>query len=364
MIDTPSGRIPLREVADIADSDSPDEIIRDNGHRRIAIMINTNGSDMTAITRHIEAQIARLKVPVGYYLTIEGNYKEQQAAMTRIGVLSLVSILLIFAILYSRYNSAVLSLIIMANVPLALVGAVFAMRVSGGTLSLATAIGFITLAGISTRNGILKISHYINLVLHEDERFGRKMIVRGSLERMTPVLMTALSAGLTLVPIMIGGAGAGTEILAPVAVVIFGGLISATLLDAVLTPILFLRFGEKPLVRLQEQLVPRQDLGSVLAPGIAAQNRKPVSTSRRACVLLLPLEPKAEPASDGPRRRKNSGAKNRSYCIGSADRQRPATLPGRTADWASCQRDAPVVARYSILNGKLNPARLKSPAVR
>jgi HME family heavy-metal exporter len=92
-------------------------------------------------------------------------------------------------------------------------------------------------------------------VLHEDEIFGRKMIVRGSLERMTPVLMTALSAGLALVPIMIGGAGAGTEILAPVAVVIFGGLISATLLDAVLTPILFLRFGEKPLVRLQEQLV-------------------------------------------------------------------------------------------------------------
>jgi HME family heavy-metal exporter len=175
--------------------------------------------------------------------------------MMRIGTLSLVSILLIFAILYSRYNSAVLSLIIMANVPLALVGAVFAMRVSGGTLSLATAIGFITLAGISTRNGILKISHYINLVLHEDETFGRKMIVRGSLERMTPVLMTALSAGLALVPIMIGGAGAGTEILAPVAVVIFGGLISATLLDAVLTPILFLRFGQKPLARLQEQLV-------------------------------------------------------------------------------------------------------------
>jgi len=255
LIDTPSGRVPLREVAEIADSDSPDEIIRDNGHRRIAILINTNGSDMTAITRHIEAQIARMKVPVGYYLTIEGNYKEQQAAMMRIGTLSLVSILLIFAILYSRYNSAVLSLIIMANVPLALVGAVFAMRVSGGTLSLATAIGFITLAGISTRNGILKISHYINLVLHEDETFGRKMIVRGSLERMTPVLMTALSAGLALVPIMIGGAGAGTEILAPVAVVIFGGLISATLLDAVLTPILFLRFGQKPLARLQEQLV-------------------------------------------------------------------------------------------------------------
>jgi HME family heavy-metal exporter len=253
LIDTPAGRIPLREVAEIADSDSPDEIIRDNGHRRIAILINTNGSDMAAITRHIEEQIARLKVPTGYYLTIDGNYKEQQAAMSRIGVLSLVSLLLIFAILYSRYNSTVLALIIMANVPLALIGSVFALRLTGGTLSLATAIGFITLAGITTRNGILKISHYINLVLHEGETFGAGMIVRGSLERMTPVLMTALSAGLALVPIMVSGAGAGTEILAPVAVVICGGLISATLLDAVLTPILFLHFGERPLAQLQEQ---------------------------------------------------------------------------------------------------------------
>jgi CzcA family heavy metal efflux pump len=253
LIDTPLGRVPLHEVTEIADSDSPDEIIRDNGHRRIAILINTNGSDMTAITRHVEAQIAQLKVPAGYYLSIEGNYKEQQAAMTRIGILSLVSIVLVFAILYSRYNSTVLSLIILANVPLALVGSVFALRLTGGSLSLATAIGFITLAGISTRNGILKISHYINLVLHEGESFGTKMIVRGSLERMTPVLMTALSAGLALVPIMVNGAGAGTEILAPVAVVIFGGLISATLLDAVLTPVLFLRFGAKPLSRLHGQ---------------------------------------------------------------------------------------------------------------
>src|SRR5438045_3634889 len=110
----------------------------------------------------------------------------------------------------------------MANVPLALVGSVFALRLTGGALSLATAIGFITLAGISTRNGILKISHYINLVLHEGETFGTTMIVRGSLERMTPVLMTALSAGLALVPIMIRGAGDGPENLAPVAVVICG----------------------------------------------------------------------------------------------------------------------------------------------
>jgi HME family heavy-metal exporter len=123
----------------------------------------------------------------------------------------------------------------------------------GGTLSLATMIGFITLAGISARNGILKISHYINLVLYEGEVFGRKMIVRGSLERMTPVLMTALSAGFALIPLMLGGDQPGKEILSPVALVIFGGLIGATLLDAVMTPILFLRFGERPLTALTQQ---------------------------------------------------------------------------------------------------------------
>jgi HME family heavy-metal exporter len=251
LIDTPTGRIPLHAVADITDSDAPNEIIRDHGQRRVAVLANTNGSDMATITRAIEAQIAGLGMPAGYHFTIEGNYKEQQAAMAQIALLSLVSLVIIFAILYSRYDSPVLSLIIMVNVPLALVGSVFALRVTGGTLSLASAIGFITLVGISTRNGILKISHYINLVVREGETFGRRMIIRGSIERMTPVLMTALAADLALLPIMVGAADAGKEILAPVAVVIFGGLISATLLDAVLTPILFLKFGAGPLARLQ-----------------------------------------------------------------------------------------------------------------
>jgi HME family heavy-metal exporter len=134
---------------------------------------------------------------------------------------------------------------------------VLALRIAGGTLSLASTIGFIALAGISTRNGILKISHYINLVLREGETFGRAMIVRGSLERMTPVLMTAFSAGFALLPIMIAGPDAGTEVLSPVALVIFGGLISATLLDAVLTPALFLKFGAAPLARLQLRAVGR-----------------------------------------------------------------------------------------------------------
>ena len=159
---------------------------------------------------------------------------------------------LIFAILYSRYRSALFALIIMGNVPLALIGSVIALWIAGQPLSVASMIGFITLTGIAARNGILKISHYINLALEEGMPFGRALVVRGSLERLTPVLMTALAAGVALVPLLIDAATPGKEILHPVAVTIFGGLISATLLDTFLTPVLFLRYGRKPLERLRE----------------------------------------------------------------------------------------------------------------
>jgi heavy-metal exporter, HME family len=135
----------------------------------------------------------------------------------------------------------------MASIPLALIGSVAALWIAGQPLSVASMIGFITLAGITSRNGILKVSHYLNLALHEGEAFGRGLILRGSRERLTPVLMTALAAGLALVPLLIGAGEPGREILHPVAVTIFGGLISATLLDAVVTPVLFAMVGENAL---------------------------------------------------------------------------------------------------------------------
>jgi HME family heavy-metal exporter len=153
-------------------------------------------------------------------------------------------------VLYSRYQSGVLALIVMGNIPLALIGSVIALNIAGQPLSVASMIGFITLAGISARNGILKVSHYINLALYEGERFGKELVVRGSLERLSPVLMTALSAGLALIPLLIGAGEPGREILHPVAVTIFGGLVSATLLDTFLTPVLFLAFGRRPLERI------------------------------------------------------------------------------------------------------------------
>jgi HME family heavy-metal exporter len=208
---------------------------------------------MAEIVARIRTILAETKLPSGYSTALEGTFLAQEEASRLILGLSLISLASIFVVLYSRYRSAALALIIMGNVPLALIGSVIALWVADQPLSVASMIGFITLTGISARNGILKISHYINLALHEGEKFGEALIVRGSLERLTPVLMTALSAGLALVPLLYGADAPGKEILHPVAVTIFGGLISATLLDTLLTPILFKKFGEKPLRRLTEE---------------------------------------------------------------------------------------------------------------
>jgi len=253
LVETPSGRIPLRLIADIEESDGPNQILRENSRRRMVLMGNSDGTDMAQIIRDIRAELAKYPLPEGYFTKLEGQFQAQEEASQLIAGLSLVSLAMIFLVLYSRYKSTVLSLMIMGNIPLALVGSVIALWISGGALSVASLIGFITLAGISTRNGILKISHYINLVAHEGETFGKKMIIRGSLERLTPVLMTALVAAFALIPLMLAGGDPGKEILHPVAVVIFGGLVSSTLLDTLLTPLMFYLWGEKPMMKLLAQ---------------------------------------------------------------------------------------------------------------
>jgi HME family heavy-metal exporter len=250
IVETPAGRVPISSFAQVVETDGPNQIQRDNTRRRIVVLANTDGSDIARIIGEIRGWLTELKLPAGYSSTLEGTFQAQEEASRLIALLSLVSLGAIFVVLYSRYRSAVLSLIIMGNIPLALIGSVIALWIAGQPLSVATMIGFITLAGISARNGILKVSHYINLVLREGETFGPRMVVRGSLERLTPVLMTALSAGFALLPLMIGADAPGKEILHPVAIVIFGGLITSTLLDTILTPVLFLKYGAKPLERL------------------------------------------------------------------------------------------------------------------
>jgi HME family heavy-metal exporter len=160
---------------------------------------------------------------------------------------------MMFAVLYSRYRSTTLALMVMANIPLALIGAVLGLWVSGQPLSIAALVGFITLAGISVRNGILMTSHYLNLMRFEGEHFGLPMIMRGSLERLAPVLMTALVTAFALAPLLFEAEQPGTEILHPVAVVIFAGLIGSTLLDIFLTPAVFWLFGQKAAQRSMDE---------------------------------------------------------------------------------------------------------------
>ncbi len=250
LIETPGGAVPLSKLASLEDGDGPNQVSRENSRRRIVISANTDGGDMARVIRDIRAEIAAKPLPQGYFTALEGQFQAQEQAARLIALLALVSLAMIFLVLYSRYRSTALTLIIMGNIPLALVGSVVALWISGQPLSVAALVGFITLTGISTRNGILKISHYINLCAFEGESFGKKMIVRGSLERLTPVLMTALVAAFALVPLLISADAPGKEVLHPVAVVIFGGLVSSTLLDTLLTPLMFWRWGQKPLERL------------------------------------------------------------------------------------------------------------------
>lgn len=254
LIETPAGWIPVSQIAEVRETDGPNQILRENGKRRVVVLANTDGeADMATVIAQIREVIASSSLPPGFFVSLEGTFQAQEESMSTIGLLSIISLTMVFAILYSRYRSVLFVSIIMASVPLALIGSVTALWIAGQPLSVASMIGFITLTGISTRNGILKISHYINLAIQEDLPFGKELVMRGSLERLTPVLMTALSAGVALIPLMIDATAPGKEILHPVAITIFGGLVTATVLDTLLTPTLFLKYGRNPLERLVEQ---------------------------------------------------------------------------------------------------------------
>jgi HME family heavy-metal exporter len=252
-IETPEGLVPLATIAKVVHDEGPNQILREQGRRRLVLFANTApGAPISSIVAEIKAELAKVQLPRGYNAQLEGTFRAEESASRRLILLAAVSLGLIFFVLLSRYQSAVLALMILSNVPLALIGSVVALWLANLPLSVAATIGFITLTGIVTRNGILKVSHYINLVLHEGESFGIPMIMRGSQERLAPVLMTALSAGLALLPLVFGADRPGTEILHPVAVTILGGLVTSTAIDAFLTPILFYRFGAPALERLRQ----------------------------------------------------------------------------------------------------------------
>ncbi len=240
--------IPLYQIASIESTNAINAIYHENTQRRIVISCNVQGRDLGSTVKEIQEKIGKeLKLPSGFYVQYGGQFESQQEASKLIGLLSIFALAGIFLVLYSHFKSSRIVLQIMLNVPLALIGSVVAVILTGGTFSIATLVGFITLTGIASRNGIMMISHYIHLIEQEGESFSAHMIIRGSLERLVPVLMTALVAALALIPLTLDAQASGKEILYPVATVILGGLISSTLLDMIVTPVVFYQFGEKAL---------------------------------------------------------------------------------------------------------------------
>lgn len=246
-VSVPGGSVPLGQLARIEEGDGPNQIARDNGRRRIVVSANVAGSLSDAVAQ-MRRMVADTPLPQGVSVRIEGQFQAQEDAQARIAWLASLSLALVFLVLYGRYRSVRLVAMVMVGIPAALVGAVLALWLSGQPLSVAALVGFVTLTGIATRNGILKVSHYLHLHDEEGEPFGDGLILRGARERLTPVLMTALTAALALVPLLLAADAPGKEILHPVAVVIFGGLVSSTLLDTLLTPLLFRRYGAPALI--------------------------------------------------------------------------------------------------------------------
>lgn len=239
-------RVTLDKVADVFESSGPNAINRENSQRRIVIQANTSGRDMESVIRDVESRInSGVKFPEGYFVEYGGQFESQQKASKLITVLGVISLFGIFLVLYGHFKSSFIPIQIMLNIPMALIGSIIAIFINDRTLSVATMVAFVTLCGIASRNGIMMISHYLHLMKHEGEKFTKEMVIRGSLERLVPVLMTAFTAILGLIPLVIAGGAPGKEILHPMAVVIVGGLLSSTFLDLFVTPTLFFHFGRK-----------------------------------------------------------------------------------------------------------------------
>jgi CzcA family heavy metal efflux pump len=243
-ISTPVGsQVPLATLADVRYDMGPNGITREDVQRKLVVQANVAGRDVGSVVDDIREGIASaVTLPPGYYVEYGGQFESAGEATRTIGLLSLLSFAAIFLLLFMEFGSVRQALLVMVNLPLALVGGVFAVLLTGGVLNVATMVGFITLFGIAVRNGILMVSHYNHLMDLEGEDL-RGAVVRGSLERLNPVMMTALTAGLALLPLALSGGEPGNEIQSPLAVVVLGGLLTSLALNMVVVPVLFLRYG-------------------------------------------------------------------------------------------------------------------------
>jgi len=265
LINTPTGgAVKLEDVARIYKAGGPNTINREQVRRRIIVQCNVSDRGLVDVVNDIKERLGPIveKLPTGYFVEYSGQFESQQSASRTIAVLFVASLVGIFLVLYKMFHSVNLSLQVMTALPMAFIGAVAALVLTGQTLTVAAMVGFIALVGVASRNGILLLNHYLHLVKYEGEGWTKEMIVRGGLERLAPVLMTALCAGIALVPLTLAAGEPGKEILYPVATVIVGGLISSTLLDFFVHPALFWTLGLKSarrVVEATEQYIPLEE---------------------------------------------------------------------------------------------------------
>jgi Cu/Ag efflux pump CusA len=246
LIDTPSGdKVRLADVARIIIEPVPNAINHEGLDRRINVEAEVSGRDLGAVVNDVEAALGEVEFPLGYHPELIGEFAERQAASQRILYAGMVAALVIFFLLRVSLGTWRLAGMAFLSLPMAMVGGVLAAYFTSGLLSLGSLVGFLTILGIAARNGIMLISHYQHLEDEEGEPFGLELIVRGARERVAPIMMTALTAGLALVPLVIAGNTPGHEIEHPMAIVILGGLVTSTLVNLFIVPALYLVFGKR-----------------------------------------------------------------------------------------------------------------------
>jgi CzcA family heavy metal efflux pump len=239
-------RVPLSLVADVREAKGPNVIFREDSQRRFAVAIKPTVRDVSTLVERLREEVrTKVSLPEGYFINFEGEFQAQEDATKRIALYTAVILLVIAFLLYGYFRSAFFAFQVLCDIPLAMVGGLVLTYLMLNNISIATLVGFIAVAGVAARNSIMLISHYLHLMQHEGENFTKQMIIRGTKERLVPVLMTALSAGIGLIPLVLAADQPGKEILHPVAVVIVGGLITSTLLGLGVTPTVFYTFGRK-----------------------------------------------------------------------------------------------------------------------
>jgi HME family heavy-metal exporter len=249
-IDLPEGRgqVELRELADIGDGSGPNAVYRENARRRIVIRCNTRSRDLAGAVADIRQRLqSHIRMPAGYYFEFGGQFESQQRATRLMMLLAAIAVAGMFMVLLLLFPSVRIVLQILNALPTAFIGGVIALVLTRQDITVASLVGFISLGGIAVRNGILLVTHYFHLMQKERESFSQDMILRGSLERLAPVLMTALTAGIGLIPLVMGGQEPGREILYPVATVILGGLVTSTFCEFLIHPGLFWAFSGRDL---------------------------------------------------------------------------------------------------------------------